>query len=116
MRFKQLAEKLPAAGFGLGSLAWLASTEFNYALAPKQCVMHWPLVPLLALLLALVGAVGIWLSAIAWRKDRPLPSPDRPAAGVPTKLLAGIGVLAGALFTAIIVMQGIAGFFLSGCE
>ena len=42
-----------------------------------------------------------------------LPGPDRPEAGAPHKLLAGIGVLSGALFTTVI---GVAALFLSGCE
>ena len=45
-----------------------------------------------------------------------LPGPDRPEAGVPHKLLAGIGALSGALFSTVIVMQGVAALFLSGCE
>ena len=40
-----------------------------------------------------------------------LPGPGRPEAGAPHKLLAGIGVL----FTIVIVMQGVAALFLSGC-
>jgi hypothetical protein len=35
---------------------------------------------------------------------------------VPHKLLAGIGILAGTLFIIIILLQGLASFFLSGCE
>lgn len=116
MQLKDIADKLPAAGFGLGAIAWGASTELNYALVPKVCATHWPMVPIAALVLALLGVFGFALSVMAWREDRPLPSPDRPDAGVPHKLLAGIGVLAGALFTTVVVMQGVASLFLSGCE
>jgi hypothetical protein len=116
MRFGDIAQKLPAAGFGFGALAWAVSTELNYALVPKVCITHWPLIPLAALLLALIGAFGLVLSVEAWRQDRSLPSPDGSAAGVPHKLLAGIGILAGLLFTTVILLQGLASFFLSGCE
>jgi hypothetical protein len=116
MRLSDVAERLPAAGFGFGALAWGTSTELNYALVPKVCVTHWPLIPATAFVLALIAVFGFALSIMAWRKDRPLPSPDRPAAGVPHKLLAGIGILAGALFITIILLQGLASFFLSGCE
>ena len=116
MTLAEIAGKLPAAGFGLGALAWGTSTELNYALVPKVCGSHWPLIPLAAAILALIAALGFALSVMAWRQDRSLPSPDRPEAGVPHKLLAGIGALSGALFTTIILMQGVAALFLSGCE
>jgi hypothetical protein len=116
MQLKAIADKLPAAGFGIGAIAWATSTELNYALVPKVCVTHWPLIPFAAVALAVLAAFGLVLSAMAWRKDRPLPSPERPEAGVPHKLLAGIGILAGVLFTIIIIMQGLASLFLSGCE
>jgi hypothetical protein len=116
MTLREIASKLPAVGYGLGALAWGTSTELNYALVPRVCGSHWPLIPLLAVVLALIAASGFALSVMAWRQDRPLPSPDRPEAGAPHKLLAGIGVLSGALFTTVIVMQGVAALFLSGCE
>ncbi|HVX81621.1 MAG TPA: hypothetical protein VHB23_09590 [Devosiaceae bacterium] len=116
MRPSDIPGKLPGAGLGLGALAWGASTELNYALAPRQCLTPWPMIPIFALILALIAAAGIWVSVEAWRQHRPLPSPDRPEAGVPEKLLAGIGVLAGVLFAVIILLQGTAGFFLNGCE
>ena len=116
MRLADIAEKLPAAGFGLGALAWGTSTELNYALVPKICATHWPLIPIAALVLALLAAFGLALSAMALRRDRPQPSPDAPEGGVPHKLLAGIGVLAGTLFLAAIILQGVASLFLSGCE
>ena len=116
MTIDQLADRLPAAGFIAGAIAWGISTELNYALAPKVCATHWPLVPAAALVLMLVGAGGAALSVRAWRKEQASPSPSRPEGGVSRKLLAGIGVLAGLLFTLIIAMQGLAAFFLSGCE
>jgi hypothetical protein len=115
MRFTKIAQKLPAAGFGFGAIAWATSTELNYALAPKVCVIHWPLVPVAAAILALIALGGAGTSGIALWSDRHLPR-KAVQGGVSHKMVASIGVLAGLLFAAIIVMQGLANFFLSGCE
>jgi len=116
MRFAEIANRLPAFGFGLGAIAWGASTQLNYALAPWNCLVRWPMVTVFAWLLALVAAAGVAVSLLALRHKREEPSPDIPKGGVPHKLLAFIGVLAGLLFTVVIVLQGVAGLFLTGCE
>jgi hypothetical protein len=116
MKLSAIANRLPAAGFGLGAIAWGVSTQLNYALAPKVCLTHWPLVPVVSLLLALIGVAGLALSLAAWRADASGPSVNAPTGGRPHKLLAAIGVMAGALFTLIILLHGVAGLILGGCE
>lgn len=116
MKLGELAYRLPAAGLALGGLAWAASTEVNYALAPAACSLHWPLPGLVALILVVLGLAGVAVSALAWLSDRPQHSPDAAEGGVPHKLMAQIGVLAGVLFTVVILMQGLANLFLTGCE
>jgi hypothetical protein len=116
MKLEEIADRLPAFGFGLGAIAWGASTQLNYALVPKNCLSHWPMIPIFAAMLALIAAGGAAVSAVALYRRRAQPSPDIPQGGVPHKLLASIGLLAGALFTVVILLQGVAGLFLSGCE
>ena len=116
MRVEDIADKLPAAGLAAGALAWATSTELNYALAPTVCIVRWPLIPVAAALLALIALAGIYLSAVAWRRDRAHPSTAPSEGGVQHKLLAGIGIGSGVLFTIIIILQGSANLFLSGCE
>ena len=75
-----------------------------------------PRLALASLLLALIGAAGFALSLAAWRQDTGQPGVNTAKGGLPHKLLAAIGALAGALFTVIILLHGVASLFLSGCE
>lgn len=103
----------PAAGLFAGALAWLVNTEANYALAGRLCGWGLPLVPFVSasmLMLALGGGVLSWH---ARRLTGPTPG---ARGGSPTRLLAGIGVIAAALFATVILIQGAAGLVFDGCE
>lgn len=103
-----------SAGLYSGPAAWAISTQANYALAGWACARDFPLVPLVAALsLALALAGGI-LSAREWRRAGL--APIGAEGGRPDRLLAGLGVMAAALFGIIILIHGAAGIVFSGCE
>jgi MFS family permease len=106
---------LPSAGLYVGALSWMASTQANYALVPVACAHQgvW-LVPMLSFGLAVLSILGGLLS---WRA---LPAqhlhPDYHAGGKPHRFLAIIGMGSAVLFAAVILLQGVAGVVLQGCE
>jgi hypothetical protein len=103
----------PAAGLFAGALAWFVNTEANYALAGRLCGWDAPVVPLVsaaALIIALGGGM------LSWRALRLTVAPPEARGGSPDRLLAGAGVIAAALFAAVILIQGAAGLVFDGCE
>jgi hypothetical protein len=104
----------PWAGLVAGPAAWAINTQLGYSLVPWICASQVNLVPPLAVALALVAAGGSFLSWVScdWSEaDR-----GSHAGGRPRQLLAGVGVLAGMLFAAVILTQGAAGLVFHGCE
>jgi hypothetical protein len=106
----------PAAGLFAGSIAWLISTQLNYALVGWACSAGagW-VTSAAAAALMVVSLGGGLLSWRAWANAGPVPEPDSSIAA-PRRLLAGIGVLSAALFALVIGLQGTAGLLLQGCE
>jgi hypothetical protein len=107
---------VPSAGLFAGALAWLTSTQANYALAGWACAAGLPwLTPVVAIALMLASLGGGLLSWRFWMHEEATPARDGSAAQ-PRRMLAGIGILSAVLFALIIAMQTMAGFVLTGCE
>jgi hypothetical protein len=70
----------------------------------------------LQVLLVLMSLIGVFLSLRAYRRQATTFQSETPKAGAPHEQLALIGILYGSLFAVIILMQGLASFFLTGCE
>jgi hypothetical protein len=106
---------LPAAGLYAGPVAWLVSTQANYALVPWVCAHKVRVIPAVALALIAVSLFGAFLS---WRAYavRPVPPGDFSDGGRPRRFLAGVGILTAVLFALVIAVHGAAGLFFSGCE
>jgi hypothetical protein len=104
-----------AAGLVTGPAAWGISTQLNYALVPWVCASGWRVIPIATLILVALGLFGTAVSWRAWHRAPSLRS-ESAAAGEPAELLAILGVLSGALFSLIVLMQGSASLFLTGCE
>jgi hypothetical protein len=104
------------AGLAAGPAAWAISTQGNYTLLAWIC--HWRLnpVPPLALFLAVVALIGAALSWRAWRASGAGGVVLLENDGQPRAFLALMSALLAVLFAAVIVMQGVAGFILTGCE
>jgi hypothetical protein len=106
-----------AAGVFVGPIAWLISTQANYALVPWICAHDAVLlVPVLAVGPALTTLLGGFLSWHAWRGTSSAAERSSSEAEGPYRFLAGLGVLMTILFALIILMQGAAGLVLGGRE
>src|SRR4051794_28743869 len=106
---------LPAAGLYAGPVAWLISTQANYALVPWVCAHKVRVIAAVALALIAGSLFGAYLS---WRAYgvRPVPPGDFSDGGRPRRFLAGVGILTAVLFALVIAVHGAAGLFFSGCE
>jgi hypothetical protein len=105
-----------SAGIWIGALAWATSTQLNYSLVPWLCASGLRVTPITAGVLALVALAGAGLSGLAFRHRLTRLETQTPGAGTPHAMLAVVGIGLGTLFALIIIMQGTAGLFLSGCE
>jgi len=105
-----------SAGIWIGALAWATSTQLNYSLVPWVCTSGVRITPWTAAALAVIALLGSGLSVYAFRHRRERLETERPQAGTPHEMLAVLGIAIGVLFALIIVMQGVAGLFLTGCE
>lgn len=124
-----LTRGLPSAGIFAGPTAWLVSTQANYALASWSCAHQFPVITLLAAVLAAISLAGGFSSWRAYRRppdadQTTVPAPtgsraaslDSPEGGRPHRLIAAIGVLVSVLFAVTIAVHGVAGLVFSGCE
>jgi hypothetical protein len=105
-----------SAGLWIGAFAWGTSTQLNYSLVPWVCSSGIRITPWTTAGLAIIALLGAGLSGYAFRHRRARLETQTPAAGTPHEMLAMIGIGAGLLFALIILMQGLAGLFLTGCE
>lgn len=105
-----------SAGLWVGALSWATSTQLNYSLVTWVCSSGVRLTPWTAWALAVLALIGAGISTYAFRHRRQRLEAQTPQAGTPHEMLAVIGMGAGVLFALVIVMQGVAGLFLSGCE
>jgi NADH:ubiquinone oxidoreductase subunit 4 (subunit M) len=89
-------------GLALAPLAWFASLEVNFALAPMACNGHGKstllFVSAAAFVLALAGALVAWTQRDVRRR------------------LAFSGTVMSALFALVIIAQAIPNVLLRGCE
>jgi hypothetical protein len=111
-----LLRGLPSAGIYFGPLAWLASTQANYSLAPWSCAHQMRVVPFIALALAAISLFGGFLSWRALRRAAPVTAEEKQGGGRPHNLLALVGMAMALLFAAIILLHAAAGLVFSGCE
>jgi hypothetical protein len=107
---------LPSAGIYAGPAAWLISTQANYALVPWVCAHQVQVIPIVAVVMAAFSLFGGLLSWRGYVRAAPTPEPDSTGAGRPHRFVALIGVGIALLFTAIIIVHGIAGVVFHGCE
>ena len=103
-------QRYPLAWSGLvsGAGAWAISTQANYALVLWQCSEHAHPISWIAFALVVTALAGGFLSLHSWRNA----ASDEGG----LRLAAGIGTLAGFLFAAVIVLQGMAALIFTGCE
>jgi hypothetical protein len=103
------------AGIFAGPTAWAVNTQLGYALVPWVCASEVNIIPLLAVIMALLALAGAWVSWLAMPRAE-LDSGGSHAGGEPRGMLAGVGVASGLLFALLILMQGAAGVVFDGCE
>jgi|SRR4051812_2263155 hypothetical protein len=110
-----LEKGLPSAGIYAGPIAWLISTQANYALVPWVCAHKVRIIPMVALALIAASLFGAFLS---WRAYAASPSPPEDASGDgrPHRFVAVVGMFTAVLFALVIAVHGAAGLVFSGCE
>jgi hypothetical protein len=111
-----MSRGLPSAGLYAGPGAWLVNTQANYALVPWICAHQIQLVPVVALVLAVVSLIGGFLSWRGYAAATPTPPPDSSGGGRPHRFLALIGVGMALLFATVILVHAAAGVVFHGCE
>jgi hypothetical protein len=110
------AKGLPSAGLFAGPVAWALSTQANYALVPWTCAHQIRVIPVLALVLALVSLAGGFLSWQAYRTSSITPATDSTGGGRPHRFVAAMGIGIACLFALAILVHGTAGLVFHGCE
>jgi len=99
---------LPWAGLIGGALGWVLSHQIGSTLIQDQCRAGGPLtMALLGLLGLAIAAIGAFFSWRLWRRQ--------DEAQATRTFLAGLGLLAAALFSVAILFQTIAGFIIPRC-
>lgn len=113
---RSLRNGIDWAGLAAGPSAWAISTQGNYSLMSFVCGWKLDPAPPIALLLVIVALVGAALSWRAWRVSGANHEILLEQHGRPRAFLAMVSTLMAILFAAVIVMQGVAGLILTGCE
>ncbi len=111
-----LSRGLPSGGLYAGPVAWLISTQANYALVPWVCAHQIQLIPAVAAAMVALSLFGGFLSWRAYAGAGPVPEPDSIAGGRPHRFVALMGIAMALLFAAIIIIHGVAGIVFHGCE
>lgn len=101
---------VPWAGLA-GPFAWAVQTELGLALSGRTCGYKTNVILMLAAACMIAALSGAWIS---WRAGR-TPRLIEGTQGNPRRFIAGISAALGLLFAIVILMQGIASLFLSGC-
>jgi hypothetical protein len=107
----QSQSRMPWAGLAAGAVAWAISTQLNYVFATVHCeAFTWPraATSLVTLAICLGGVILSWLD---WMSCPDTTSITRRQ---PRRLIAGVSVLAGAIFGLAIFAQALA-LLLLGC-
>src|SRR5919108_2495444 len=97
-------------GLLAGPLAWGISTQLNYSVVEWQCEHKLPVIPLAALVLALIAAAGGVLSWRAWQYGGASFKPERELGT--ERFVSMLGMLTAALFALVVVIQGAASLIL----
>jgi hypothetical protein len=122
---EERAPVLQWVGFLLAPVAFFAHLQINYLLIPWACARQAPIWPhLLGAAAVLVAAAGIgaaWLTRVRTRSDRNTPQAsghpvEGPGAIPRTRFLGDTGLGLSGLLTLILLMQFIAGFFITVCQ
>jgi hypothetical protein len=122
---EERAPVLQWVGFLLAPVAFFAHLEIAYLLIPWACARQAPIWPhLLGAAAVLVAAAGIgaaWLTRVRTRSDRNTPQAsghpvEGPGAIPRTRFLGDTGLGLSGLLTLILLMQFIAGFFITVCQ
>jgi predicted small integral membrane protein len=94
-------------------LAWAVSTQLNYAVVEWQCAHGIPVIPAIALMLALLALLG---GVLSWRARQQGGAAFKPGRTRGTEdFVANVSILSAVLFALVIVMQGAASLILDGC-
>lgn len=117
------AHVLQWLGFFLAPAAFFAHLELAYLLIPWACTTGQELwlriVGAIAVLLALAGVAAAWVSRARTREAEPHP-PGHPLEGAGplfrTRFLGDVGLGVSALLSLILLMQWMAGFFITACQ
>lgn len=120
---REPAPVLQWVGFFLAPAVFFAHLEIAYVLIPWGCTKQnqfWQhTVGLLAVVLSLIGVIAAWLSRArtAEAGEHPPGHPvEGPGALFRTRFLADTGLGMSALLTLIVLMQWIAGYFITVCQ
>jgi hypothetical protein len=111
-----ISRGLPSAGIYAGPGAWLVSTQVNYAAVPWVCAHQVPLIPIVAIVMAVLSLFGGFLSWRGYAAAAPTPLPDSTGGGRPHRFVALMGIAIALLFTVVILIHGAAGLVFHGCE
>jgi hypothetical protein len=111
-----MSRGIPSAGIFAGPVAWMINTQFNYAAVPWVCAHQVPLIPIVAVVMAILSLAGGFLSWRGYAAAAPTPQPDSTGGGRPHRFVALMGIAIAALFTVIIIIHGAAGLVFHGCE
>ncbi|PBB52535.1 hypothetical protein CK223_29290 [Mesorhizobium loti] len=96
-----------------GPLAWAVSTQLNYAVVEWQCARRIPVIPFIALVLAIMSLVG---GALSWRARQQGGASFKPERTRGTEaFVANLSILTAVLFALVIIMQGAASLILDEC-
>lgn len=100
------------AGLIAAPTAWFAAQQLSYYLTSQNCQSHHWITPVVNFLLAATALLFGALSFRSWRDHSGgIGASDRRA-----HFIAGLSTLMAPLFALVMLWQGIAGFFYSGCE
>lgn len=120
---REPARVLQWVGFFLAPAAFFAHLQIAYVLIPWECTKQdqlWQhLVGFLAVVLALAGVAAAWLTRARTSEAGEHP-PGHPVEGpgplFRTRFMADTGLGVSALLALILLMQWIAGFFITVCQ
>ena len=120
---REPARVLQWLGFFLAPAVFFAHLQIAYVLVPWGCAVRtelWQhLVGLLAVVLSLAGVAAAWVarSRTSAAGEHPPGHPvEGPGAFFRTRFMGDVGVGMSAVITLILLMQWIAGFFITVCQ
>jgi hypothetical protein len=100
------------AGLIAAPIAWFAAQQFGFYLTGPNCQSHHWIAPLINLIAAAITILFGLVSFRSWRDH----AGAAAASDQRARFVAAVSSFIAPLFVLVIVWQGIAGFFYSGCE